>query len=226
MKMRLMTGHKILGLLAILAGFALVPTASASIVLNISDGNGTGPFGVINLTQVDSDTVHVNLVMNASPQYQLVDTGSHDTFGFNLFNSLVVNPNISITGLTAGFYVGTGFTNGFTGPFVYSVGCVGPTGTKPPDACASGASNPAPGPLNFDVNISVGSLSVTDFTANASGHTFAADVYGPKPTGGNFTGLVTTTGTGTAVPEPITSGLVGTGLIALFFVRHRASRKA
>lgn len=210
-----------IGVMAILTGFALVPAANAAIILDVSDGNGTGPFGNITLTQVDSDTVHVNLVMNASPQYQLVQTGSHDSFGFNLFNSAVVNPNISITDLTAGFYVHSGFTNGFSGTFVYSVGCVGPTATKPPDACDNGGSNPGPGPLDFDVNISVGSLLVTDFTANANGYTFAADVIGPNPAGGTFTGLVESTGTGSNVPEPLSSALVGTGLASLFFLGRR-----
>jgi hypothetical protein len=215
------SADKILSVLVISTGIALAPAANAAILLNDSESNGTGPFGNITLTQVDSNTVHVNLVMNASPQYQLVQTGSHDTFGFNLFNSTVVNPNISITGLTPGFYAHSGFTNGFSGSFVYSVGCVGPTATKPPDACDNGGSDPAPGPLNFDVNISVGNLLVTDFTANANGYTFAADVIGPKVGGGTFTGLVESKGTGSITPEPISSVLVGTGLVGLFFLGRR-----
>ena len=109
-----------------------------------------------------------------------------------------------------------------------------PIGTKPPDACGNGGSNPAPSPLSFNVDRTVGSLSITDFVANSpQGYTFAADVIGPK-TGpgqtGNFTGLVESTGScatggvgcnSTVVPEPITSGLVGMGLMSLFFLRRR-----
>jgi len=212
---------------ALLGVLAFSAIASASIVLNISDGNGTGPFGNISLTQVDSSTVTV--MVTADGTYEFVDTGSHNTFGFNLFNSTVVNPNISITGLTSGFYAGSGFSNGFAGSFVYSVDCASAAG-KPPDACGSGGSSPAPGPFSFTVHNSGGSLSITDFTPNAATYTFAADVIGPNATGATFTGLVESTGScanggvgcnNSTVPEPITSGLVGTGLISLFFLRRR-----
>jgi len=198
---------------------ALAPMANAAIVLNVSDGNGTGPFGTVTLTQVDSNTVNVLVALNASPQYQFVDTGSHDTFGFNLLGS----PAVTFSNITAGFYAGTGFSNGFAGTFTYSLNCSSAAG-KPPDACANGASSPAPGPLSFNVDRTVGNLSVSDFIANASGFTFAADVFGPSPTGGNFTGLVESRGTQPPVPEPITSSLVGTGLIGLFFLHRRTRR--
>jgi hypothetical protein len=48
---------------------------------------------------------------------------------------------------------------------------------------------------------------------------FAADVLA----NGN-TGLVGATKTSSTTPEPISSALVGTGLISLFFLRRRATR--
>jgi len=209
--------------LAILAFSAFSAVASASIILNISDGNGTGPFGTITLTQVDNNTVNVQVALTAG--YLFVDTGSHQTFGFNLLGS----PAVTFSSITAGYGVGSSFSNGFAGNFAYAIKC-DPTGTKPPDACANGGSNGGPGPLSFNVDKTVGNLSITDFVANAAGYTFAADVFGPSSAGGNFTGLVESQGScanggvgcnNTTVPEPITSGLVGTGLISLFFLRRR-----
>jgi hypothetical protein len=211
--------------LGILAFSAFSAVANAAIILNISDGNGTGPFGNITLTQVDNNTVNVQVAL--TPDYSFVDTGSHDTFGFNITGS----PAVTFSSITAGFGAGTGFSNGFAGTFAYSITC-SPTGTKPPDACASGGSSGAAGPLSFNVDRTVGNLSITDFVANAAGYTFAADVFGPKTAGGtgNFTGLVESQGSCaaggigcvSAVPEPITSSLVGIGLISLFFLRrHR-----
>ena len=63
---------------------------------------------------------------------------------------------------------------------------------------------------------------------------FAADVfYNGTNTPGTgcaegaaCTGLIGVSGGGTATPEPISSALVGTGLISLFFIRRRAGKKA
>ena len=210
--------------LGILAFSAFSAVASAAIVLNISDGNGTGPFGNITLTQVDNNTVNVQVAL--APNYLLVDTGSHDTFGFNITGS----PAVTFSGITAGFGAGTGFSNGFAGTFAYSITCA-PTGTKPPDACANGGSSGATGPLSFNVDRTVGNLLITDFVANTAGYTFAADVFGPKTSGGtgNFTGLVESQGTCatggigciSTVPEPITASLFGLGLMSLFMLRRR-----
>jgi len=205
---------------------ALSAIASASIILNVSESNGTGPFGSITLTQVDNNTVNVLVSLNAG--YGFVDTGSHHALGFNLNGS----PAVTFSSVSAGFAASTAFSNGFAGTFAYAISC-DPTGTKPPDACGNGGNSPAPPPLSFNVDRTVGNLSITDFIANAAGFTFAADIFGPTTIAGgtgNFTGLVETTGNcanggvgcnSTSLPEPITSGLVGTGLISLFFLRRR-----
>ena len=190
---------------------ALTSTANASTILNISDGNGTGPFATVTLTQVDSNTVGVDVAAFAN--YKFVDTGSHDTFGFNL--SLQSGATgVTLTDITSGFAAGTGFSNGFTGAFAYSISCPG---------CGSGGSTPLTGPIDFNVNVTTGSLSVSDFVANLAGHTFAADVIGPNATGATFTGLVVN-GSTPSIPEPLSLSLVGGGLLALGLLRKRLPR--
>ncbi len=188
---------------------ALTPSANAS-TLNISDGNGTGPFGTVTLTQITSTEVGVDVTLNAL--YKFVDTGSHDTFGFNITG----DPAVTLTNFSTGFGADNGFSNGFSGPFAYSIACTG---------CGPGGSAPEAGPLDFDVTVTSGTLSVSDFIANAKGYTFAADVIGPDASGKSFTGLVETTGTTTSsVPEPVSLSLVGGGLLALGVFRKRLAR--
>ena len=192
---------------------ALAPAANASIILNISDGNGTGPFGTVTLTQMGSQEVGVDVALN--PSYSFVDTGSHQSFGFNLTSGL---PTATINVSTTGFAPAAAFSNGFAGSFAYAVACTG---------CGNGGSSPLHGPLDFTVSVASGSLSVSNFIANAAGHTFAADVIGPNATGATFTGLVESNGTGSAptVPEPVSLSLVGGGLLALGLLRKRLPRQ-
>jgi hypothetical protein len=192
---------------------ALTSTANASIILDISDGNGSGPFGTITLTQLTSSSVSVDVSLGTN--YSFVDTGSHQSFGFNLTSGL---PTATINVTTTGFAAAGAFSNGFAGSFAYAIACTG---------CGSGGSSPLHGPLDFTVSVASGSLSVSDFIANSAGHTFAADVIGPTATGATFTGLVESSG-GTApaptIPEPLSLSLVGGGLLALGLLRKRLPR--
>jgi len=181
---------------------ALTTSANAGTILNISDGHGTGPFATVTLSQVDSNTVGVDVTMFAA--YKFVDTGSHDAFGFNITG----NPAVTLTGITSGFGAGSGFSNGFVGSYTYSIQCTG---------CGPGGSSPLPGPLDFQVNAVTGTLSVADFV-----NKFAADVIGPDGNGATFTGLVTNGGPPPpGVPEPLSLSLVGGGLLALGLLRKR-----
>src|SRR6185369_691546 len=75
--------------------------------------------------------------------------------------------------------------------------------------------------------------SVQNLVGQSSGGLyFAADVfYNGTNTpgtgcanGASCTGLIGVSGAGSPVPEPISSALVGTGLISLFFLRRRTNR--
>jgi hypothetical protein len=194
--------HALVGLTCLAA---LAPAANASTILNISDGHGAGPFGTVTLTQLNSTTVGVDVTLFSN--YEFVDTGSHDSFGFNLSGSHA----ITYYGMSAGFGAGNGFGNGFTGGYAYSLACIG---------CGPGGSSPLAGPLDFQVHAVTGSLSVNDFIANANGHMFVADVIGPARNGAPFTGLVVN-GATSAIPEPVSLPLVGGGLFVLGVLRKR-----
>jgi len=155
--------------------------------------------------------VGVDVTLNSA--YKFVDTGSHDTFGFNLSGS----PVITYLNISSGFGADNGFSNGFAGAFAYSLACTG---------CGSGGSAPLAGPLDFQVHVATGTLSVSSFIANAKGYTFSADVIGPNSTGATFTGLVESNGTASSVPEPISLSLVGGGLLAFGLFRKRAHSAA
>ena len=76
-----------------------------------------------------------------------------------------------------------------------------------PSGCGNGGSNPNPGPLTFNVNLT--GITLASFIGNAGGYYFASDI-----TGVRNTGLVAALGPGrpTAVPEPASLTLLGTGL--------------
>ena len=145
---------------------------------------------------------------------QFVNTGLQNTIDFNL-GSIV-------TGVSANTFSNTHFslfeTTGAAGTdhfdglgnFPYSIVLDTAQG-------AGGAQNASP--LTFHV-LATG-LTASSFVANSNGFVFGVDVY--NTVNGN-TGPIGTKGGTPTVPEPISSALVGTGLVSLFFLRRRVMR--
>ena len=166
-----------------------LPPAKAD-VLYVGSQDGECCFNVA-LTQITSTEVQVEVTVTDGALY-FVDTGSgqHPGFGFNITG----DPSITISGLSSPWTSTDAHTTSVTtggpslGTFDYFIDNPGP-----------GSSKHNGGPLIFDVSVSSGTLSVNDFTDNASGYYFVSDIYGSD---GN-TGLsgINVPGTST-VPEP------------------------
>ena len=205
---------KVFGMAAIaLLAAGAAGTANAAIIYDLTSDHCTGtcgiaPFGNITLNQ-NGTAVDVTVAL-VSPNF-FVTTGAGDGQVF-LFNAVgVVLGDITIDAHVPGLAAATGaFGTGGVGSFAFGINC--PT-------CAQGAG----GSFNTSIVFHVANATIADLTvANASGNVFVADIYSNTQFGGNGnTGLVDATVPRTAVPEPITSGLVGTGLIGLFLLRRR-----
>lgn len=174
--------------------------------------------GTVTLNDFGSSGTVLVTVDLVSPLW-FVNTGLDGTIDFNLASILsgVSTTSFKADGVSTTDFAlqsGTAGTNHFDGfgDFMYAIDLT--TG--------NGAANARDdSPLTFNV-VATG-ITVGSFTANANNAIFGVDVY--NTVNGN-TGPIGTTGS-TPTPEPITSSLVGTGLVGLFFLgRRRAARKA
>jgi len=202
---------KIFGLGAMLALLAIAPSMKAGTITYTltQDGCtgtcGTGPFGTIKLTDNGSgNSAFVSVLVTLSANENFSGTGAGDALEFNVAGGV-----ISAASITSGFGVGPAPDTASTfGTFLLSVSCT---------SC-QGGSGPS-GPLSFNVGGPSG-VTIGSFTANGGGFFFASDIAGNNGKTGNVAAI----GTTSTVPEPISSALVGGGLLSLFLLRRRATK--
>jgi len=165
----------------------------------------TNDFGNVVLTQVTASEVLVTVNL-ASGVAGFHTQGSSDVFGF----SIKGNPTVTINGFSnAAFSAGT--TNVDTGAtfgtFGYTINCAAKD-------CNGGAKTQT-GPLSFDVSVTSGGLSITQFSSTSGDYFYFADILGGS---GTPNGLVA------AFAEPSTLMLFATPLTGLFFLRRKTLR--
>ncbi len=213
--------HKFLinGFLGGALSFALFGAAHASVISyldEISNSDiGSGTLGTVTLTQEGADSVNVEVVLSAGTAF--VNTGnanSHNAFAFDL--SLLQPYTISISSDPDLFSLTTAAENKPYGNFTYAIDCSG---------CGSGASAPFSGPLDFNVTDDAG-INVDDFTKNADGNYFSADVIGPGGNTGNIasTSVIVGRTDPTPVPEPSSLLLLGSALVGIALVHQKKWR--
>jgi PEP-CTERM motif-containing protein len=193
-----------------------VSPVSADLIFSLNVDGCTGgcgsvgipPFGSITLHQVDANTVRVTESLVSGVEF--VHTGAGDAIVFN------TDKAVSLSNISSGFSQDMSAPPihvGSFGNFLYGILCSG---------CGNGASGPLPGPLTFTA-ADGGTLSVTDFVANAGGWYFAADLVNLNAVGAP-TGNVGAGAPSTSVPEPTMLALFGTGLLVLAVGRRRKAR--
>jgi hypothetical protein len=200
-----------------------IPAAQGSVVytLNQSASFGSGPFGTVTLDQTSSTLVTITETL--APGVNWAGTGAGEALEFNILG----NPAISIAiapANVADFSAGVGGSSASPfGNFEYFIHC----------KTCQGGSGPT-GTLTFTVSlVPSGTLSISSFqvlsAAPPHGDTpayFASDIcFESKLPGACTANVGSTTFTNSTVPEPVTSGLVATGLVSLFFLRRRTAAK-
>ena len=223
--MKLNIGGKLFGLAAMAAALTFAPAANASVCTTADciytfnstavGAFGAGPYGTVELAL---NSGFINFTITLLPNFHMIDTGNHVSFSFND----PIAETLTISSFSDSIYSqasGAGpFANPGYGDFSAAVQSTCSNGGGCGDRIVS-----------FSVSRTGGFTSVTQLVSSNGSAYFAADVSCSPTTScpasaanGNTGAIaVTTVPVATPVPEPITSGLVGTGLVGLFFLRRK-----
>jgi hypothetical protein len=179
---------------------------------HLTGGCGTvTQFGTVTLTQSGSD-VNIDVVLNTGNRFVETGSGGGDLFIFNdtISTTSITNitatlngTTVSITGGLSGSTNQTSFMADGTGDFTASVFCT-------TAASCNGGSTPDINDLHFTVtNATLAQLETT----NANGNYFVADILCGQAGCTGLTGPIDVSTS--AVPEPVSMLLFGSGLVAI-----------
>ena len=213
-----------LTLLALASAVTLVPSAKASVcasttdcTFNLNNTNvaafGAGPFGTVELKLVGG-TIDFTVDLADGFGFNLIDSGTHEAFSFN--NE--IGGTLALSGFSSSLYSDYGAGPGTNPPFS--------TFTNAVTSSCSNGSGCGVNKLSFAVDRTGGFTDVNQLIGLSTGSGTAAYFAADIANSAGVTGVVGATGLGitSAIPEPISSALVGTGLMSLFFLRRRQTR--
>ena len=229
--------------LAMIAAAAFAPNIFASDCVSTTDCTytfdvhnsgpttfGSGPYGTLELTLQGSDIL-VNI--DLANGFGLINSGFPGGGGTNYafgFNDNLAASTFSYTAFTPNTYSG-----GTTSAGTFSFDGFGDFDRAA--ATTSLANNAGSNTLSFLITSSAGFTSIQNIVSQSTGNGatpvyFVADVFYNGTNnpgtgcaqGSSCTGLIgvsTLNGFSNTVPEPLSSALVGPGLVSLFFLRRR-----
>ena len=186
-----------LSLVALIFMALLVPVAKADLVFNST--NGKCCFSV-DLKQVNANDVLVTVTLtNSATLFVHTGSGNHPGFAFNLNGKSITDSNIqNLTNLSTPLHTSAATNGPAFGTFAYYF-----------DVPDHGGSGGDAGPLSFDVVLN--NILLSDFTKNADGYYFAADIMDATGATGE-SAISTDPRVTTQVPEPASLMLLGSGL--------------
>jgi hypothetical protein len=210
-----------LTLLALASAVIIVPSANASVCASTTDCTfnlnntdvaafGAGPYGTVEL-KLDGSAIDFTVDLADGFGFNLIDSGSHEAFSFNN----VIGGTLTMNSFSSSLYSDFGAGPGANSPFSSFTNAVS-------SSCING-SGCGVNKLTFTVTNTLGFTDVNQLIGLSTGSGTAAYFAADIANSAGATGVVGATGTGitSVTPEPISSALVGTGLMSLLFLRRR-----